>query len=61
MGSGQKMDRPKWVAQSMTLTQSFKGQIKTGLTRIFSHENKLDSIVQNYHLVFFFLSFFQYK
>ena len=50
----------------MTLTRSFKGRVKTGLTRIFTHEkiyiykknkNKLDPIVQNYHLVLFvFLS-----
>jgi hypothetical protein len=64
------MGRPKWVAQPMTLTRSFKGRVKIGLTRIFTHENiyiyiyiyiknenKLDPIVQNYHLVFFvFLS-----
>ena len=59
------MGRPKWVAQPMTLTWYFKGRVKTGLTRIFTHEkkiyikneNKLDPIVQNYHLVFFiFLS-----
>jgi hypothetical protein len=65
MGSGQKTGRPKWVAQPMTLTWSFKGRVKTGLTRIFTHEkiyikkneNKLDPIVQNFHLVFFvFLS-----
>jgi hypothetical protein len=66
MSSGQKMGRPKWVVQPMTLTRSFKGRIKTGLTRIFTHENKyiyiknenkLDPIVQNYYLVFFvFLS-----
>ena len=37
-GSGQKTGRPKWVAQPMTLTRSFKGQVKTGLTRIFTHE-----------------------
>ena len=66
------MGRPKWVAQPMTLTRSFKGRVKTGLTRIFTHEkkkkkiyiyiyiyiyikneNKLDPIVQNYHLVLF--------
>ena len=67
MGSGQKTGRPKWVAQPMTFTWSFKGRVKTGLTRIFTHENiyiyiyinenKLNPIVQNYHLVFFvFLS-----
>ena len=66
-GSGQKTGRPKWVAQPMTHTRSFKGRVKTGLTHIFTHEkkkkiyiyneNKLDPIVQNYHLVFFvFLS-----
>ena len=38
MGSGQKTGRVKWVAQPMTLTRSFKGQVKTGLTRIFIHE-----------------------
>jgi hypothetical protein len=38
VGSGQKTDRPKWVAQPMTLTRSFKGRVKTGLTRIFTHE-----------------------
>ncbi len=62
-GSGKKTDRPKWVAQPMTLTQSFKGQVKTELTRIFIHEkiyikkkkneNKLDPIFKNYNLVFF--------
>jgi hypothetical protein len=65
IGSGQKTGRPKWIVQPMTLTRSFKGRIKTGLTRIFTHEkniyikneNKVDLIVQNYHLVFFvFLS-----
>ena len=39
MGSGKKTGRPKWVAQPMTLTQSFKGRVKTELTRIFTHEN----------------------
>ena len=39
MGSGQKTGRTKWVAQPMTLTQSFKGRVKTGLTHIFTHEN----------------------
>jgi hypothetical protein len=38
MGSGQKTGRPKWVAQSMTHTRSFKGWVKTGLTHIFTHE-----------------------
>ena len=38
MVSGQKTGRPKWVAQPMILTRSFKGQVKTGLTRIFTHE-----------------------
>jgi hypothetical protein len=38
MGSGKKTGRPKWVAQPMTLTRSFKGRVKTGLTRIFTHE-----------------------
>ena len=37
-GSGQKTGRPKWVAHPITLTRSFKGQVKTGLTRIFIHE-----------------------
>ena len=37
-GSGKKTVRPKWVAQPMTLAQSFKGRVKTGLTRIFTHE-----------------------
>ena len=39
MGSGKKTGCPKWVAQPMTLTRSFKGRVKTGLTRIFIHEN----------------------
>jgi hypothetical protein len=38
MGSGKKTGRPKWVVQPMTLTRSFKGWVKTGLTRIFTHE-----------------------
>ena len=66
MGSGQKMDRPKWVAQPMTFIQSFKGWIKTKLTHIFSreniyNENKLDPIVQNYHLVFFLFLLIQIR
>ena len=40
MGSGQKTGHPKCVAQPMTFTQSFKGRVKTGLTRIFTHEKK---------------------
>ena len=40
MGSGQKTGRPKWVAQPMILTRFFKGRVKTGLTRIFTHEKK---------------------
>jgi hypothetical protein len=40
-GSGKKTGRPKWVAQPMTLTQSFKGRVKTGLTRIFTHEKNI--------------------
>ena len=65
VGSGQKTSHPKWVTQLITLTWSFKGRVKTRLTHIFTHEkniyikneNKLDPIVQNYHLVFFvFLS-----
>jgi hypothetical protein len=48
MGSGKKTGRPKWVAQPMTLTRSFKG---------LKNENKFDHILLNYHLVFFvFLS-----
>jgi hypothetical protein len=39
-GSGQKTGRAKWVAQPMTLTQSFKVRVKTGLTHIFTHEKK---------------------
>ena len=39
MGSGKKTGRPKWVAQPMTHTRSFKGRVKTGLTHIFTHEN----------------------
>ena len=35
--SGQKTGCPKWVAQPMTFTRSFKGWVKTGLTRIFTH------------------------
>jgi hypothetical protein len=35
--SGHKTGRPKWVAQPMTHTWSFKGRVKTGLTRIFTH------------------------
>jgi hypothetical protein len=38
MDSGKKTGCPKWVAQPMTLIWSFKGQVKTGLTRIFTHE-----------------------
>ena len=38
VGSGQKTGRPKWVAQPMTHTRSFKGRVKTGLTHIFTHE-----------------------
>jgi hypothetical protein len=66
MGLGKKTGHPNWIAQPMSLTRSFKGRVKTGLTRSFTHEriyiyikneNKLDPIVQNYHLVFFvFLS-----
>ena len=51
-GLGHKMGRPKWVVQPMTHTRSFKGRVKTGLIRIFTHEkiyikneNKLDPIV----------------
>jgi hypothetical protein len=44
MGSGQKTGRPKWVAQPMTLTLSFKGRVKTGLTRIFTHKQKHSQI-----------------
>ena len=40
MGSGQKTGRPKWVSKPMTRTLSFKGRVKTGLTRIFTHEQK---------------------
>jgi hypothetical protein len=40
MGLSKKMGRPKWIAQLMTLTRSFKGRVKTGLTRIFTHEKK---------------------
>ena len=39
MGLGQKTGRPKWVAQPMTHTWSFKGRVKTGLTCIFTDEN----------------------
>jgi hypothetical protein len=39
MGSGKKTGRPKWVVQPMTLTRSFKGRVKTGLTHIFTHKN----------------------
>ena len=38
MGSGKKTGRVKWVAQTMTLTRSFKGRVKTRLTHIFTHE-----------------------
>ncbi len=38
-GFGQKMNCLKWVTQLMTHTRSFKGQVKIGLTRIFTHEN----------------------
>jgi hypothetical protein len=40
LGSGKKMGRPKWVSKPMTHTLSFKGRVKTGLTRIFTHEQK---------------------
>ena len=40
-GLGKKTGRSKWVAQSMTLTQSFKGRVKTELTRIFTHEKNI--------------------
>jgi hypothetical protein len=40
MGSGKKTGRPKWVSKPMTRTLSFKGRVKTGLTRIFTHEQK---------------------
>ena len=36
--SGQKRDYLKWVTQPMTFTRSFKGWVKIGLTRIFTHE-----------------------
>ena len=59
-GFGYKTGCPIWVAHPMTHTRSFKGWVKTGLTCIFTHEyiyiyneNKLDPIVQNYHLVLF--------
>ena len=59
-GFGHKTGCPIWVAHPMTHTRSFKGWVKTGLTCIFTHEyiyiyneNKLDPIVQNYHLVLF--------
>ena len=38
MGLGKNTGCPKWIAQPMTLIQSFKGRVKTGLTRIFTHE-----------------------
>ena len=41
MRSGKKTGRSKWVAQPMTLTRSFKGWVKTELTRIFTHEKKI--------------------
>ena len=39
MGLGHKTGRLKWVAQDMTHIQSFKSRVKTGLTRIFTHES----------------------
>ena len=37
-GSSQKTDHLKWVTQPMNFIQSFKGRVKIGLTRIFTHE-----------------------
>ena len=39
-GSGQKMGCPKWVSKPMTRTLSFNSRVKTGLTHIFTHEQK---------------------
>ena len=40
LGSGKKTGHPKWVSKPMTHTLSFKGRVKTGLTRILTHEQK---------------------